>query len=88
MADIDEPIPVFIKKEIKFPDGHIYQLQRPLTNYRSCHDGTPQEARMVFICTRSSLATPDEEFVMKIKVQSAFLPNPSHPHHPSPIFSH
>lgn len=67
-----EAIPSFIEKTVNFSDGSTFRLGRPLTNYRSCHDGVPAEARMVFICTRDNdraSGTTPEEFVMKVKVQ-------------------
>ena len=69
MAELETEVPAFLEKEIAFDNGHVYQLQRPLTNFRSCHDGYPQEARMVFICTRKDTPPSEEEFIMKIKVQ-------------------
>lgn len=69
MAEVDEPIPAFLKEKIAFPDGQTYQLRRPLTNYRSCHDGEPQEARMVFFCRRIEPSDTEEEYVIKVKVQ-------------------
>ncbi|KAK6365052.1 uncharacterized protein PV06_09643 [Exophiala oligosperma] len=63
-------IPSFIDKVISFDDGVSYELLRPLTTYRQCHDGTPPESRMVFICKQID---PDdnssEEYIMKIKIR-------------------
>lgn len=67
-----EAVPSFIDKTVNFPDGSSFRLGKALTNYRSCHDGVPAEARMVFICTRNTDRASDamlEEFVMKVKVQ-------------------
>ncbi len=71
-------LPSFLDPVVDFPDGVCYELAKPLATYRSCQDGTPFEARMVFTCRRrgggrtsSSGRGTDEEFVMKIKVQYA-----------------
>jgi len=69
MADSIEPLPAFLDTHVQLPDGRSYELLQPLTNYRSCHDGTPQEARMVFICKQRGSQLLAEEFVMKVKVQ-------------------
>ncbi|KAJ9651315.1 hypothetical protein H2198_009409 [Neophaeococcomyces mojaviensis] len=67
MSAAAEPIPAFLdNKTVDFPDGTCYVLLDPLTNYRSCHDGTPSESRMVFACKS---AANDEEYIMKVKVQ-------------------
>jgi hypothetical protein len=70
MPDVDEAVPAFLKKEIRFANGQTYMLQRALNDYRSCHDGTPQEARIVFICTLVDDSSSKKDFIMKIKVQS------------------
>lgn len=64
----ERTIPDFIDLTVDFPDGITYQLTEPLTNYRSCHDGTPLEARMVFLANRVTPPSP-EQFVVKVKVQ-------------------
>lgn len=61
-------VPDFIDLTVTFPEGTTYQLLDPLTNYRSCHDGTPLEARIVFLANRITPPSPDQ-FVVKVKVQ-------------------
>jgi len=59
-------------KVVDFPEGESYELLQPLTNFRHCQDGTPAEARIVFICRQlgsHSQQPSKDEFVMKIKVQ-------------------
>ena len=68
----DEPVPLFIDSTVTFGSGESYELLKPLTNYRSCHDGTPFEARIVFVCRLLSDLAQGEEFIMKVKVQSVF----------------
>ncbi|KIW91979.1 uncharacterized protein Z519_06961 [Cladophialophora bantiana CBS 173.52] len=63
-------LPGYLDKIVDFADGNAYELLKPLATYRSCHDGTPAEARIVLTCRRregdsSSL----DEYVMKIKIQ-------------------
>lgn len=65
----DEPVPDFIPQTVTFASGEVFELVKPLTNYRSCHDGTPFEARIVFICRRVSDEASAEELIMKVKVQ-------------------
>lgn len=69
MAASQESVPAFLDKRVEFPDGQSYELLQPLTNYRSCHDGTPQEARMVFLCKQIGPLASEVEFVVKVKVQ-------------------
>lgn len=64
-------------KVVDFPEGVSYELLQPLTNFRQCQDGTPSEARIVFICRQlwSHARQPSkDEFVVKIKVQYVMLP--------------
>ena len=65
----DEPVPEFIPQTVTFSSGETFELVEALTNYRSCHDGTPFEARIVFRCRRTSEETSNEELIMKVKVQ-------------------
>lgn len=77
----DKTIPDFIDLIIDFPDtNRTFELQSPLTNFRSCHDGTPPESRIVFLARQSTPPSTDE-FVIKIKVQR---PSESHPPSPGP----
>lgn len=63
-------LPSFVDRVVDFQDGISYELLKTLATYRSCQDGTPFEARMVFTCKQTSgSALASEEFVMKIKVQ-------------------
>lgn len=64
----ERTVPDFLDLVIDFPKGITYQLLEPLTNYRSCHDGTPLEARMVFLAKRTTPPS-DDKFVIKVKVQ-------------------
>ena len=64
----------FLTKSTDFPGGVTYQLLQPLTNFKSCHDGTPAESRVVFSCRRLSSSSQQngdggEEYIMKVKVQ-------------------
>jgi hypothetical protein len=74
MGDAPPLIPKYIGEVIEFPDGTAYELVNPLATYRSCHDGTPTEARIVLTCRRDGNGGPsDGEYVMKIKIQCAML---------------
>ncbi len=90
MEDIDGQPLSFLDKAIDFPDGNTYELLKPVTNFKSCHDGTPAEARILFTCRKSSpkssssTSDGDEEYIMKIKVQIRTSSNPSPPPHPGP----
>lgn len=65
----DEPVPEFIDPTVVFASGEAFELLEPLTNFRSCHDGIPFEARIVFTCRRVSGPATAEELIMKVKVQ-------------------
>lgn len=68
----DGSCPEFIPKVIQFPGEISYELSQPLTEFKSCHDGTPAESRIVFTCKQNKPGQSDdgrEEFVVKIKVQ-------------------
>lgn len=72
MGEVEQPLPPFLTRKLDFSDGSAYELLRPLTSLRSCHDGTPRESRIVFICRRIEPKLQDnqsQEFVAKIKVQ-------------------
>lgn len=72
MVEANDAVPAFLDRVINFPEGSSYEIVRPLTDFRKCHDGTPAEARVVVICrliSPSSQHDAGEEFVMKIKVQ-------------------
>jgi hypothetical protein len=80
----DGSCPDFIPKVIEFPGGVSYELTQPLTNFKSCHDGTPAESRIVFICRQINQGTSKDdgrEFVVKIKVQIShnYLNTPQEP---------
>lgn len=77
------PLP-FLSNIIHFPTENLsFELLKPVTNFKSCHDGTPSEARVVFTCRKVQSGTTSvagsesegkqddgaEEFIMKIKVQ-------------------
>lgn len=72
MANADQQIPAFVDRVVDFPDGKSFEILKPLTDYRKCHDGVPLEARIVFTCrqVKPELSPDmDSEFVMKVKVQ-------------------
>lgn len=70
MADGELSIPVFLDKVVDFSDGASYRLLRPLTTFRSCHDGVPAEGRIVFTCSRVDQGNQcSEEYIMKIKAR-------------------
>jgi len=73
MSTSTQASPEFLDKIVHFPDGASYNLLRPLTDYRACHDGTPLEARILYICRRSD-SDGDEEYVVKVKVQYVAFP--------------
>lgn len=65
-------IPEYIDKLVEFPDAVSYEILRPLTTFRHCHDGTPAEARMVFTCRQVAQGdNSSKEYVMKVKVRCA-----------------
>ncbi|KAI1622359.1 hypothetical protein EDD37DRAFT_470201 [Exophiala viscosa] len=63
-------IPQYIDRVVEFLEGVSYEIIRPLTTFRHCHDGRPAEARMVFTCRHFAHgnASPGE-YVMKVKVR-------------------
>jgi hypothetical protein len=70
MEDSPPIVPGYIDKIVKFTDGSSYELLKPLATYRSCHDGTPAEARIVLTCRRTEADTSStDEYVVKIKIQ-------------------
>ncbi|KIW83504.1 hypothetical protein Z517_02749 [Fonsecaea pedrosoi CBS 271.37] len=70
MAEAAPVLPCYIDKVVEFPDGTAFELLKPLATYRSCHDGTPAEARIVLTCRPcSGDCSPVDEYVMKIKIQ-------------------
>ena len=73
MGDSPPSVPSYIDNVVDFSDGTSYKILKPLATYRSCHDGTPAEARIVLTCQacqRSERdASPNGEYVMKIKIQ-------------------
>ncbi|OQV09065.1 hypothetical protein CLAIMM_13243 [Cladophialophora immunda] len=63
-------LPRYLDKVVDFADGNSYELLKPLATYRSCHDGTPAEARIVLTCRRlNENSSSEDEYVMKIKIQ-------------------
>ncbi|OCT49265.1 hypothetical protein CLCR_05088 [Cladophialophora carrionii] len=71
MGDSPPVVPGYIDKILKFPDGSSYELLRPLATYRSCHDGTPAEARIVLTCQRTEAdSASTDEYVVKIKIHT------------------
>lgn len=72
MGNADEAYPAFLNRVVEFPtEGTSYELLKPLTNFRKCHDGSPAEGRILFTCRQSSSSqqNSEDEFVIKIKVQ-------------------
>ena len=91
MEDIDGLALPFLSRTVNFPEDVSYELLNPLTNFKSCHDGTPVEARILFACRQSSSSgstsqtvTNDDERIMKIKVQIPTTSNPSPSPHAGP----
>lgn len=73
MADGEIVIPAFLDKVVEFSDGASYQLLRPLTTFRGCHDGIPVEGRIVFTCSRIDLGDEhSDEYIMKIKARYSY----------------
>ncbi|OAL37465.1 hypothetical protein AYO20_03314 [Fonsecaea nubica] len=71
MAEAAPVLPCYIDKVVEFPDGTAFELLKPLATYRSCHDGTPAEARVVLTCRPcSGDCSPVDEYVMKIKIHT------------------
>jgi hypothetical protein len=86
MEDIDGlPLP-FLPSTISLRNNITYTLLKPLTNFKSCHDGTPSEARILFTCRQSTAPanTPDNELIVKIKVQIPTTANPNPEPHEGP----
>jgi len=70
MEEADPTLPPYLDKVVEFADGNAYELLNSLATYRSCHDGTPAEARMVLTCRHCQGNSPSEdEYVVKIKIQ-------------------
>lgn len=60
--------PEFLDQVVVFPDGASYGLLCPITEYRTCHLGTPLEACIVYTCRKTD-GESGLEYVVKIKVQ-------------------
>jgi hypothetical protein len=75
MTSSTPPSPEFLDKVVDFPDGTSYDLLYPLTTYKTCHQGTPLEACVVYTCKQLDKET-SQEYVMKVKVQYYPLPAP------------
>jgi hypothetical protein len=75
MTDVTASFPEFLDKVVDFPNGISYNLLHPLTEYKTCHQGTPLEACVVYTCTQleSEIVT---EYVMKVKVQYFYSSSP------------
>jgi hypothetical protein len=58
--------PPFLPESVTFPNNQTYELIRPITELRSCHDGEPAESRVIFICRQPS---NEQDYILKIKVQ-------------------
>ena len=68
-------IPEYIDRVVEFPEAVSYEILRPLTTFRHCHDGRPAEARMVFTCRQVGQGVASsQEYVMKVKIRCATLP--------------
>ena len=84
-------LPPFLSPVVHFDDNTSYELLKPITDLKGCHDGLPRESRIVFTCRRLPPQTQapsdhhpttttnnthdSQELIMKIKVQR---PDPSH----------
>ena len=80
------PLP-FLPRTIHFPNHNntSYDLLKPLTNFKSCHDGTPPEARILFTCRPTSpISSSPETCIVKIKVQIPTEADPNPIPHPGP----
>ena len=89
MGSIDpnnDAIPPFLSPIIHFDDATSYELLKPITDLKGCHDGLPRESRIVFTCRRLPSPTQSppsdhhpadtqQELIIKIKVQR---PDPAH----------
>ena len=75
MEDTEGQTLPFLTRTVDFAEHNAsYELLKPLTNYRVCHDGMPAEARIVFSCKRTASGPQqnghsDEGYIMKIKIQ-------------------
>ena len=65
-------LPKFLDPTVEI-DGVTYELLDPITELRSCHDGTPAESRILFICRQTAPEGKAEEAVLKVKVQYVSL---------------
>jgi hypothetical protein len=63
-----ERLPKFLSKSLNLQD-ETYEILSPITELRSCHDGTPAESRILFLCRRTHPTNSEEELVLKVKVQ-------------------
>jgi hypothetical protein len=68
MASSTPSSPEFLEKIVAFSDGTSYTLLHPLTEYETCHYGTPLEACIVYACRQTDDGN-GEERVVKVKVQ-------------------
>jgi len=68
MATSIQPSLEFLQKVVDFPNGSSYELLRPITDYRACHEGIPLEARILYTCKQSD-SDGEQEYIVKVKVQ-------------------
>ncbi|OAL25066.1 hypothetical protein AYO22_04943 [Fonsecaea multimorphosa] len=74
-------LPSYLDKVVEFADGNAYELLKPLATYRSCHDGTPAEARIVLTCRRRhGNSSSEDEYVIKIKIHPEIGPSTTTAH--------
>jgi hypothetical protein len=67
-AEMTQRLPQFLEKSINVQNA-TYEILSPITELRSCHDGTPAESRILFMCRRTAPTPDDVEVVLKVKVQ-------------------
>lgn len=68
MGSTNGTLPKFLDPTVDI-DGVTYEILDPVTELRSCHDGTPAESRILFTCRQTAPEPKAEEAILKVKVQ-------------------
>ncbi|QIW97964.1 hypothetical protein AMS68_003482 [Peltaster fructicola] len=67
-------VAAFLPCDVTLADIRNYELHTAITDCRECHDGSPKEARILFVCRETGTK---EESVVKVKIQLPDIAGPS-----------